>query len=339
VVSQDDKNFIIECELHGEIPIPKGLFANRKISKTEYCCECNPIDKNVSGKEVLMFKMIKEFYQGEIIQSYKIERKEIDVYLPELKIGFEFNGLRWHSELFLDKNYHINKTNKCSKQDIKLIHIFDDEWLFKKEIVKSRLKHILGITENKVYARKCELKEINLNDKILFLNKNHIQGNSIDKIRYGLFYKNELISVMTFSKERIATGNSFIEGNWELNRFCVKTNYSIIGGFEKLLSYFKKNNKYEKIITYADCRWSGIKHENTVYNKNGFNFITKTRCSFFYVDKKDYFNRKHRFSLAKHKLTELFGNEENLTGWELAVKNGYDRIWDCGTLKFELKNT
>lgn len=318
----------------------KNIFKSRLINEIPVCRKCNPIISN--SKLHLEFR---EFLNELNIFFIENDRKtinplELDFNIPEKKIAIELNGNYWHSEIGggKNKNYHINKTKKCLEKGIKLIHIFEDEWLFKKEIVKSRIKHILGISENKIFARKCEIKEITLNDKILFLEQNHIQGNSIDKIRYGLFYKEELISVMTFSKERIVTGNSFIEGNWELNRFCVKINHSVIGSFEKLLSHFKKNNEYKKIVTYADCRWSGIKHENTVYTKNGFNFILRTRCSFFFVEKKDYFNRKHRFSLAKHKLIELYGNEENLTGWEIAIKNGYDRIWDCGTLKFELSN-
>ena len=114
VVGQDDDNFIIKCDIHGEVKISKKIFSNRKRVKTEYCCECNPIDKNISGKEVLLMKLIDDMYDGEIIQSYKIDRKEIDVYLPELKLGFEFNGVRWHSELFLNNCVFILTKDKFS---------------------------------------------------------------------------------------------------------------------------------------------------------------------------------------------------------------------------------
>ena len=159
VVGQNDDNFIVRCGIHGDNEIPKGIFSNRKIIGTELCVKCKPIESNVSGKEILLYKLIKEIYNGNIIQSYKIERKEIDVYLPELKIGFEFNGLRWHSEQFKNKDYHIEKTKLCKKNGIRLIHIFEDDFDYKLDIVKSVINNILGESV-KIHGRQTELKVI-----------------------------------------------------------------------------------------------------------------------------------------------------------------------------------
>ena len=115
--------------------------------------------------------------------------------------------------------------------NIKLIQIFSDEWINKKEIVKSRIKNLIGVNENKIYARKCTIKEITNNDYILFLYNNHLQGYNSAKIKLGLFYNDELISIMSFSKSRY---NKKYE--YEIIRYCNKINYSIIGGFNKLFS-------------------------------------------------------------------------------------------------------
>ena len=81
------------------------------ISNLPLCTICYPIDLLISIKEENLYEFIKSIYFGEIVQSYRINRQEIDIYLPKLKIGFEFNGLYWHSDLYKDKNYHLNKTN------------------------------------------------------------------------------------------------------------------------------------------------------------------------------------------------------------------------------------
>jgi len=202
IIGQDGDNFIISCEIHGQSTIPKSIFANRKIIGTEFCTICKPIESNISGKEVLLKKLISEIYDGKIIIGYKIERKEIDIFLPDINIGFEFNGLRWHSELFKEKEYHINKTNLCKLHGIRLIHIFEDDFDFKLDIVKSIISNVIGKSEI-IPARKTTIKRINEKDIVkIFLNENHLQGFVNTNINYGLYYDGELVSLMTFSKLR-----------------------------------------------------------------------------------------------------------------------------------------
>ena len=177
--------------------------------------------------------------------------------------------------------------------------------------------------------------------KTVFLEKNHLMGNSKDSVRLGLYYEEKLVSLMTFSKRRIALGVSIIkEGDWELNRFCSLINTNIVGAFPKLLKHFNKNYNPKQITTYADIRWSGMNPENTVYNKSGFNFIHQSPPSFWYFKKNDYLKRFHRFTFNKGKLLKISNHEykNSMTGWEIAQTMKMDRIWDCGTLKFTLKN-
>lgn len=264
---------------------------------------------------------------------------ELDFYIPSLSLAIELNGNYWHSEISGEKNkkYHLHKTELCENKEIKLIHIFEDEWIYKKEIVKSRIRNLLAKTEHKIYARKCIVKEISEEEKKNFLNNNHIQGNSINSEKLGLFYNNILVSIMTFSKRRIALGvKSTNKNEYELARFCSLLNTNVIGGFEKLLKHFIKGKSSLSIITYADCRWSGINPEKTVYNKNSFTFLYKSKPSYFYMNKKDYLHRHHRFTFNKQSLLKEFNGDPSKTEWQLAQENGYDRIWDCGTMKFEM---
>ena len=316
-----------------------GTFSNHRVP---ICRKCYPISKNNA-----MQLEIKKFLENNEINFCENNRKlisplEVDFLLPDNDIAIELNGNYWHSEVGGDKDmsYHINKTERCFVKGIKLIHIFEDEWLFKKEIVKSRILNLVKKTSNNLYARKCKIIEVEGNKKSNFLDFNHLMGNSNDSVRIGLEFDGELVSLMTFSKRRLALGKNTTEfGSWELNRFCSKINLNVVGGFQRLLNYFIKKYNPKKITTYADVRWSGMSPENTVYFKNGFNFIHQAPPSFWYFKMSDYSKRFHRFTFNKRKLLELCSNCENLenmTGWDLAQSLKMDRIWDCGTLKFEM---
>ena len=165
----------------------------------------------------------------------------------------------WHSTRYKNKKYHSKKSDLCSEKDIKLFHIWEDDWINKKEIVKSIIKSKLNIIDNKIYARKCEIKEINNKICSEFLENNHIQGNINCKIKIGLYYDNELISIMTFGKKRLALGNKTQNNNeYEMLRFCNKLNTSVVGGASKLFKYFIQKYDPIEIISYADRSWSSI---------------------------------------------------------------------------------
>lgn len=175
---------------------------------------CPKCTNHSSKPESDIIDFIKTFYNGEIINNTRniISPLELDIYIPEYKIAIEYNGLKWHSEEFnKDKNYHLVKLNKCNELGINLIQIFEDEYLEHKEIVLSKIKHLLkkDCDLSKVFARKCIVKEIDKNISKDFLEKNHIQGFSASTVYLGGFYNNELVGVMTFKEEKkvITVGN------------------------------------------------------------------------------------------------------------------------------------
>jgi len=306
------------------------------------CPMCSNRNKRSSG-EIELLDFIKSFYKGTISESNRdiIPPYELDIYLPNDNIALEFDGLYWHGEKYgKDKNYHLNKTVKCNEIGIHLIHIFEDEWKYKQDIVKSKIKHILGYDQaEKIYARKCYVEPISTSDKNIFLNENHIQGEDTSSIRLGLWYpmNNEdvLVSVMTFCKPRRILGqnqNNSITYDYELSRFCNDINFRVIGGFSKLLSYFINNYDFNSIITYADRRWS----YGNVYDNNGFKFLHYSKPNYWYTN---YDKRFHRSNFQKHLLKEKFPEiyNENLTEKEI-MKNIYDSIYDCGNLVYSYKN-
>lgn len=290
------------------------------------CRVCKPKDFQSSSGENELIKWLSSYINCTIRNKHIIEPYEVDVFIPDKNVAIEFNGIYWHSEeAGTDKHYHVNKTNLCEEKGIQLIHIFEDEWEQKKDIVKARLKHILGLNKFKIYARKCEVKEIDHKFAKKFIDKYHIQGMCNAKVKLGLFYKNRLVSVMTF-------GNSRYNKNykWELLRYASIANFNIVGGASKLFSHFRKH--YEgNIISYADRRWS----MGNLYRVLNFKELSVSPPAYWYVKNQ---HRYNRVLFQKHKLKDLLENfDPNLSEVENMKNNKYKRIWDCGNRVFVLE--
>lgn len=286
-------------------------------------CENCRSKKFSSNAEKQVVEFIKSIYSGTVLENNRtiIKNAELDIYLPDKKIAIEFNGTFYHSSLFKDYKYHQNKTLACREKGIRLIHIFEYEWTFKQEKVKNLIKTALGVFDQVLYARQCLVKELSSNDYIAFLEINHFNGAVNSSIRYGLFYKDELVSVIGFGKSR------FKRGETELHRFCNKASYRIIGGFSKLL----KHSKQTHFFSYVDL----AHFDGKGYDALGFSLIKITSPSYVYVKKDKVLNR---IACQKHKLNNLLNRfNSNLTEQQNMSMNGYYQIYDCGNLKLEYK--
>lgn len=193
--------------------------------------------------------------------------------------------------------------------------------------VKSRLLNILNKTNTKIYARKCIIKAVNSKEASSFLNTHHIQGAIKGAIKIGLFYNDQLVSLLVMGKLRKCLGSSSNPNSYELLRYCNKLNTCVIGGASKLLKYFETNYHPRMVISYADRRWSN----GNLYTKLGFNEPTYSKPNYFYT--KDYKNRENRFKYRKDILVKQ-GYDKTLTEKQIMQQRGYKRIYDCGTLKF-----
>lgn len=289
------------------------------------------IKQSVAELELLEF--IKTIYSGEVISGSRSllgDGREIDIFIPELKIGFEYNGVWHHSynpsgtsySLRKDKTYHKSKTDICEEMGIDLIQIWSSSWLTKKEIWKSRILAKFGIINKKIYARKCVVKEISIGEKNTFLDNNHLQGRDKSNSKLGLFFDDELISVMTFGKSRY---NKNID--WELIRFATKLDTLVVGGFSKLLSYFRKYNS-GSIVSYADRMHS----KGDVYQKNGFVNFKINPANYHYF--KDNETLLHRQNFQKAKISE---DGDTRSESQIMTDNGYKWVYDCGTITYILK--
>ena len=318
---------LFKCDLNKnhEFLIHKDNFYKRIESNLPLCTICYPINDQKSIKEKILLEYIKSIYSKEVISGYR-DGLEIDIYLPDLNLGIEFNGLYWHSDKFKETNYHINKLNFFKEKGIDIKFIYEDDFDNKLDIIKSQINNWLNLTKTKIYARKCLIKEIVLTEEYQnFLNKNHIQGYVPSKLVYGLYYQNELVSLMCFDKKEGRLNME--EGGWNLSRFCNLLNHQVIGGASKLLNYFIEKNKPSRIISYADKDWS----YGNLYFTLGFKLISESKPDYKYIIDGV---RKSKQNFTKSKLEKL-GYDISLTEKQITVSLNINRIYDCGKMKFE----
>jgi len=323
----------VKCKKCGNIFQTKTLGYLRESTSTHKCRICYPIEPicGPTSLEVEFENFLKEI-KVEYFKNYRsvIYPQEIDFYLPSVRIGFELDGLYWHSEAQKpNSKYHLLKTEKCKSNGVRLIHIFEDEWKYKQEICKSIILGILGKNKEKIGARLCEVREITTRECRNFIENNHIQGFIGFTYGYALFYKGEIVSVMTFGKLRKNMGRNSEDNHYEIIRYCTKNGLNIVGGASKLLTHFIKDKIPKKIITYSDRRWS----EGNVYEKLGFTFVHNTLPNYFYVfgDR-----RKNRFAMRKNVLVEKYDCPKEMTEKEFCFRKGWYRIYDCGSRLYEL---
>lgn len=304
------------------------------VNRGRRCLKCSKLSSSKQEDELYYF--VSSLYNGTIIRNDReiLDGKELDIVFPDIKLAIEYCGLYWHSELKgKDRNYHLNKLNMCNNSGYKLITIFEDEWVLSNDKCKSRLaSYINSSGMRRIYARKCKVREISSKTIRSFCNDNHMQKyGSGSSIKLGLFFEDELVSILSFSRPSLAKGRKDSSTTeYELHRFCSLLNTVVVGGASKLLSYFERNYDCDKIFTFADKRWSFA----NLYYRLGFTLIGESDPCYYYF--KDNLVRQHRFLYRKNVLEKkLDVFDPNLTEVENMYANGYNRIWDCGNWKLE----
>ena len=242
--------------------------------------------------------------------------KEVDIYLPGYKMGIEFNGDYWHSDIFNDDHggrstYHQEKSLLAERNGIFLFHIFEYEWRNDKmkSNILQRLKILLQRASHKLSARQCQVITLTKQQKKDFLNDYHIQGNDHSTIYLGLLYEGEIVACMTFVHPK---NNKY---TWELSRFCNKHDFVIRGGASKLFKHFVRTlNPGDTISSYNDI----TKTKGVLYQMLGFKLQSINQPNYVWIN---YRTRDIRTRYQEQKAGEV----------ERMHNAGYHRICDCGT--------
>lgn len=245
-----------------------------------------------------------------------LDGKEIDIFAPKYKIGVEFNGDYWHSDIYCTDHkgrstYHQEKSLLAEEKGIFLFQIFEHEWIdsLERENIKNRLRTLFSKNNIKIAARKTQLVELTKEQKKDFLDRNHIQGNDHSTKQYGLLYQDELVACMTFVRPK----NS--KYTWELSRFCNKHGCTVQGGASKLFKHFLETlEDGSTISSYNDI----TKTKGQLYEILGFECVSINRPNYVWI------NFQTRDIRTRYQ--EQAGGEV-----ERMQKKGYHRVCDCGT--------
>lgn len=281
-----------------------------------------------SHAEQVIADYIRSLGFDDVIQNDRtiIKPKELDIVIPSANIAIEFCGIHWHSEKYRGKNSHKDKLLEAAKAGFQLITIFEDEWMTRPNVIRSAIRHKLGKSTDKIYARKTRTELVNDIELIKnFYDLNHIQGwDKGSTVTYGLFVENIPVAMMSFEKYK--------QNQVYLTRYA--TSITVVGGASKLLNcYIKNHPTITEIISFSDLRWT----DGHMYEKLGFKPIQILNPDYQYIIKGV---RHHKFGFRKKNLEKLFGHfldVNNLTEQQIMSKMDIPRIWDCGKIKWEFK--
>ena len=285
---------------------------NKDVSKIEKYNKINHYQSSLFEQEIISY--IKSIYDDQIITNTReiLKPYELDIYIPNKNLAIECNGTFWHDSLHKEKSYHIEKSKNCQDKGIRLIHIYEWEWLQYPEKIKQLLNIVLG-SVSKIYACQCDIRVISNNEAKPFNETTHLQGHRNAKVTYGLFYKDQLVQLMSFSKTRY-NRNLKNDNEWKIIRDCPESNNIVVGGVSKLFKHFINDYKPTKVFSYCDFN----KFNGKSYIALGMQFIGYTGPNKWCVLSKD------NVVLRNPKLySEL---------------KKYPIIWGSGSMKFEWTN-
>ena len=326
-----DNNSCNKCD-EKIFKILNSIYHTRKYQGIEICTILNPLGYDGSNTSIELFvESLLNKYNIEYIHNDRkiLNGKELDFYIPSKNLAIECNGVFWHSDRNVEKDYHNIKYNDCQNNNIQLLTLWEDQFKNKPDIIESIILSKLNIYDTRIYARKCIIKEVSSKESKQFLISNHLQGNCNSAIKIGLYYNNELVSLMTFGNLRKSLGNKSKENTYELYRFCNKLNTQVIGGASKLFKYFIKQYNPFIIESFSS---------NDISNGDLYKFLNflkdSSTISYWYIEQNNNLIRHHRYKFRKSELIKM-GFDKNKTEFDIMndMKNYY-RIYDSGQTKW-----
>ena len=310
---------------HGEF----SVIPAKMLDRGTHCPHCTK-QTSYPEKEIYSYIVDKIGIENVKFHDRKIlNGDEIDIYIPSKKVGIEFNGIYWHSEYNrrVNKNSHINKTEKCEREGIHLIQIFSDEYSEKRNVIFKKINELLGITEKKciLLSPQCEIKEIKQKEAKDFFNEYCINGYTKSSFYIAAYYKEKIIAAMSFIKAR--------NGEYILNRFAVDDEYKCVNIYNNLFNYFVQKNKPAKVKAFLDRRYYKV-NEN-IFNSIGFKFDGYIDPDYTYMyAKKSSLGRFNKNFLKNKNMVEKYNLSSVRVTNKIANGLGYFRVWDCGQIKF-----
>lgn len=321
-------SLVLVCAKGHTFSTSRFTFDDRCAVGNDICTVCKPVNSGTPGLET----QFKDFLSGLGVDFESNTRKlipphEIDAYVPSKGIAFEFNGLYWHSSANKAPDYHAQKWMACEDAGVRLFTVWEDDWLYRPHIVKSNVRHALGLTRGRIYARSCDVVELDARESSSFLVHNHLQGDCRSPVRLALSHRGTIVSVMTFSRQRLAVSSGRTDSTrWELTRFCNLVDTVVVGAASRLLAHFERTRKPIAIDTFSD----NSSFAGGLYETLGFKFSHVSRPGYWYLVGGI---RQHRFAWRKSVLVKR-GADPAKTEEQIMSEMGHPRIYNAGNRKW-----
>lgn len=322
ILLKDEANLLIRDNRdESEFIIDKELMRDRLKTGNEISTLKNPVNSGSSTKEIQIFEFITGLGLNPTKEKTILEGKELDVYISSHKIALEHNGLYYHNEDYRPKYYHLEKSYSCEEKGIELFHIWESEWLYNRETIKSMIKTKLDIYDYVIDGHDCVIKENINNEEIYnFLNLNNIVNYKTHDINMCLYYNDELVSIMLF--------NEIGDNEYLLLDMCNKINVNVVDSYNILLKNFTRNYIFDKLISYSDYRiFNG---NQDLYVVLGFKHEELLDISYFWS------RGLKTYSDSDLSDKELISDIDNITEteYEIIYEIGYRRVYNCGQIKW-----
>lgn len=316
----------IICAEHGEF----WQSPTYHVNMGNGCPRCAKVGPSKGQLEILEFLRA----HTEVIDRFKIGRKEADIYLPEHNVAVEYHGLIWHSTKFATSpTRDFQKHKMFEKHGIRIIHIYQDEWECRRSIVEKLLLTAIGRSASeRLFARKLTIGEISESDAAAFYDQNHIQGGTTGNcVSFALYNDTAPVAVMSFSRIVSMRGKRQVPGEYELRRFA--TSINVVGGASKLLRHFINTaGDVKRIVSYSDNRL----FNGGMYAQLGFQKDYVSNPSYCYVTNNTRLGRLPKTAFKRSVLPHLdgFTFDPALSERENCEANGYYQLHDCGKTRW-----
>jgi len=277
------------------------------------CITCGCTNSKISRPAKEIFYFIKNIGLNPELE-FKINGRFFDIFIPEKRIVIEFNGLIWHSK-FESKIRDYNKYLLAKEHDLNMLSIFEDEWKYKKDTIKSIIKNRLGKSNSKnIKASECEIMKIGQKYASMFYEKFHYIGKCQSDVHYCITYHNEPIGCISFKRNSTYC--------YELSRIVSNHDYEIYDAWNKIILNFIQEFNPETIVSFSDNRL----YDGTIFSKIGFELSGEVKPDYYLVHGN---KRFHKSVLTKHEC-------EVKTEKQIMKSKGYRKIWDLGKKRWIL---
>lgn len=232
-----------------------------------------------------------------------LNSKEIDLYIESMKIGIEYNGLPWHTEIKGGKYpyYHYDKMFHCKQHGISLIQIFGDELVRNKNAVIQELYHLLGVQHPQINVDEMRINWVPFGEV-----KDFISENSFEYIEeYGETLKAS-INGKTIGVAGISVYNGIPTFEYVASKIGTLNKWKIMKCMAD--AYMNRYNQYQSILYYQDKRWETDKVYNEAKDES-FVMLGDTKPDYWYYVSRNKDCRIPQYKMSRNLLVSHLDQE------------------------------